>query len=345
MPRARGTVRLKDPDAPPPVAAAEDLPPAYAKARDKFMGYLRVEAGLSPNTLSNYRRDITQCFADLARAGVAGPEAATSRDLVGHVQSLGRDRGLEASSVARHIAAIRQYYKWLLARQVILDNPAEMIERPKRWKKVPTVLTPKQLRAIIDSARAPEKADPRVLPLWTRDRALLELLYASGLRVTESATLEVQHVYLSVSGRDDLGAVRVVGKGNKTRVVPMHKAACDAIRDYLHDCRPRLLKGDGKDLGRVFLSKTGRPLERVAIWKILRQRARQAGVPAVHPHKLRHSFATHLLAGGADLRVVQELLGHADIGTTEIYTHVDRSKLHEVIGKFHPRERGPRTRA
>lgn len=342
MPRARGQVRIKDPDAPEAAPVAESLPPAFAKARDRFIAYLRVEAGLSLNTLSNYRRDIQQCFADLARAGLESPEAATPRQLVEHVQALRGDRGLEASSVARHIAAIRQYYKWLLARQVITENPAEVIERPKRWKKVPTVLTPRQLRSIIDAARPPEKVDAKTLPLWTRDRALLELLYASGLRVTESATLEVQHVYLSVNGRDDMGAVRVVGKGSKTRVVPMHRAACDALRDYLHDCRPRLLKGDGKDLGRVFLSRTGRPLERVAIWKILNQRAKEAGVPAVHPHKLRHSFATHLLAGGADLRVVQELLGHADIGTTEIYTHVDRSKLHQVIGKFHPRERGPK---
>lgn len=321
-------------------AAAETLPPAYVKMRDKFIGFLRVEAGLSRNTISNYKRDLEQCFAFLAEAGVATPEIATARQLADHVQTLRADKGMQASSVQRHISSMRQFYRWLLSRQIILDNPALMLERPKKWRRVPTVLSAASLRAIIDATTSDlAECEGVEALLRKRDRALIELLYASGLRVTESATLELQNVYLEVGGRKDLGAVRVLGKGNKQRIVPMHKAAQDALRDYIKDCRPALLKGDGNDLGRVFLSKTGKPLERVAIWKLLKGYAKKAGVPSVHPHKLRHSFATHLLAGGADLRVLQDLLGHADIGTTEIYTHVDRSKLRQVIGKFHPRER------
>ncbi len=349
MLRTRRTPRINDPDRRDDVEAVESLPRVYAKARDAFVGFLKVEAGLSPNTISNYKRDIVQCFADLVEAGVKDPASATSRQLADHVQRLRSERKMEASSVARHIAAVRQYYKWLVSRQLILDNPMDMIERPKRWKKVPIVLTPGQLRSIISAAKPAMKAErkgeeggkKRPDTMWVRDRALLELLYASGLRVTESATLEMKYVYLEVPGQADQGAVRVLGKGNKQRVVPMHKAARDAMRDYIHDVRPTLLKGDAKDRGLVFLSKSGRPLERVAIWKILKKYATMAGVPSVHPHKLRHSFATHLLAGGADLRVVQELLGHKDISTTEIYTHVDRSKLRGVIEKGLHRGRKP----
>jgi integrase/recombinase XerD len=309
---------------------------------DRFVGYLTVEAGLSRNTISNYRRDVTQCFTDLAAAGLDHPEKATSRHLADHIQSLRAEKKMEATSVARHIAAVRQYFKWLLARQVILDNPMDLIERPKRWKKVPVVLTPGQLRKIITQAGTRDTPTPKsaaanepaiVKALRLRDRALLELLYASGLRVSEAVTLEMKNVHLEYANRADLGAVRVLGKGNKQRVVPMHAAARDALRDYLHDARPSLLRGDAADKGLVFLSKRGKPLDRIAIWTLVRRHAARAGVPAVHPHKLRHSFATHLLAGGADLRVVQELLGHADIGTTEIYTHVDRSRLRDVIVK------------
>jgi integrase/recombinase XerD len=358
MPRTRHTLRIKDPDRPRDApdragdAAASTLPPAFAKALDRFVAFLTVEAGLSRHTISNYRRDVAQCFTDLAAAGLESPEKATSRHVADHVQRLRSERKMEATSVARHIAAVRQFYKWLLARQVILDNPMDLIERPKRWKKVPVVLTPGQLRKIIvqagavDAPNASKHAgktadEPEIAKaLRLRDRALLELLYASGLRVTEAATLELKHVYAEHAGRPDLGAVRVLGKGNKQRVVPMHATARDALRDYLHDARPRLLRGDAADKGLVFLSKRGKPLDRVAIWTLVRRHAARAGVPAVHPHKLRHSFATHLLAGGADLRVVQELLGHADIGTTEIYTHVDRSRLRDVIVKGLDARRG-----
>lgn len=342
----RQPLGIKDPDrATKPRDGEDPLPPAFAKARDAFVGFLRVEAGLSPNTISSYKRDVEQCFADLAEAGVGDPAKATSRQLADHIQRLKTERKMEATSVARHIAAVRQYYKWLVSRQMILDNPMDLIERPKRWKKVPIVLSPGQLTRIIAAASPAAcedgKAESETDPMRVRDRALVELMYASGLRVTEAATLELKHVYLELPGAPGQGAVRVLGKGNKQRVVPMHQAARDALRDYLHDVRPKLLKGDAKDGGLVFLSKTGKPLERVAIWKILRKHATRAGVAGVHPHKLRHSFATHLLAGGADLRVVQELLGHKDISTTEIYTHVDRSKLRGVIEKGLHRSRPP----
>ncbi len=311
--------------------ATDTLPPALRRTRDAFLTYLRVECGLSANTLEAYGRDLRDLLDDLRRAGVQKPDDVTPRALVAHVASLSSDRCLAASSVARHLATIKVLFRWLHAQGRIPENPADYLDQPTRWKRLPNVLSPKQVRALLAAPRPDPDAPDDAPPLWIRDRAILELLYASGLRASEVGTLALADLVR------DLGVLRVTGKGDKQRLVPMGVPARDALDRYLADCRPRLVREDGRDLGRVFLSRTGRPLERVAVWQIVTRHARAAGLEGIHPHVLRHSFATHLLAGGADLRTVQELLGHADVATTQVYTHVDRSHLKDVHRKYHPR--------
>lgn len=315
-----------------PTPRPDTLPPALRRTRDAFLAYLRVECGLSANTLEAYGRDLRDLLADLHRAGVQKADDVTPRALVAHVASLSSDRGLAASSVARHLATIKVLFRWLHAQGRIPENPADYLDQPTRWKRLPNVLSPKQVRALLAAPQPDPDAPDDAPPLWVRDRAILELLYASGLRASEVGTLALADVVR------DLGVLRVTGKGDKQRLVPMGLPARDALDRYLADCRPRLVREGGRDLGRVFLSRTGRPLERVAVWQIVTRHARAAGLEGVHPHVLRHSFATHLLAGGADLRTVQELLGHADVATTQIYTHVDRSHLKDVHRRYHPRK-------
>ncbi len=362
-----------------------ELPAALDRELAAFRSFLRVECGLSANTLAAYTRDLLNLFTFLVERGRADLAAVGVRDLIDHLASLKNEGvgrgGLSSTSVIRHLATIRVFFRWLSATGKIGENPAEHLDRPTRWKKLPGVLSPKQIRSLIEAPR-PEprpvkkaagsehsgggersgKADRIAGVIYLRDRALLELLYASGLRASEAATLRVQDVHRT------LGVVMVTGKGGKQRLVPIGTPALNAIDEYLEQCRPILAKavapgeaGPGAKStrttatakraggrktpgntaaavdGPLLLSRTGRALERVAIWQIVRKHAAAAGLPDVHPHKLRHSFATHLLAGGADLRTVQEMLGHADIGTTQIYTHVDRSHLRDVVRKHHPR--------
>ncbi|MCW5776114.1 MAG: tyrosine recombinase [Phycisphaeraceae bacterium] len=311
---------------------AKTLPQALRRTRDTFLVYLRVECGLSANTLEAYSRDLRDLFDDLSSAGVTNPDDVTPRVLVAHVASLSSDRSLAASSVARHLATIKVLFRWLHAQGRIPENPADYLDQPTRWKRLPSVLSPKQVRALLAAPRPDPDAPDDAPPLWVRDRAILELLYASGLRASEVGALGLADLVR------DLGVLRVTGKGDRQRLVPMGVPARDALDRYLADCRPRLVREGGRDRGRVFVSRTGRPLERVAVWQIVTRHARAAGLEGVHPHVLRHSFATHLLAGGADLRTVQELLGHADVATTQIYTHVDRSHLKDVHRKYHPRK-------
>lgn len=307
-----------------------DLPETFVAPHKRFLAYLRIECGLSENTLLAYGRDLRDLFTALAQRGLASPAAVSARELVEHVAGLKSARGMSPASVARHLAAIKVFYRWLEGNGEIEENPTALLDRPTKWKKLPDVISPRQMTALL-KCPPPDEIDPDQPPLWLRDRSLLELLYGSGLRASEAAGLGLQDVI------ETLRVVRVRGKGNRERLVPMSEPAIDAIREYLRDCRSRIARPDGRDGGRLLLSKTGRPLERVAIWQIVKKRAIEAGLTDVHPHMLRHSFATHLLIGGADLRAVQEMLGHADISTTQIYTHVDRSRLKSVHSRFHPR--------
>jgi len=315
----------------------EQFPPEFARTATAYLTFIRVECGLSQNTVAAYAGDLRDLFEELAERGIKAITAVAPRDLASHIANLRKDKGMSTSSVARHLATIKTLFRWLIANGKIEENPADWLDQPARWKKLPGVLSPAKIRELIETPGPPESliesgdAD-RLTPYWLRDRALLEILYASGLRASEAAGVLVDDLHTT------LEVIKVTGKGNKQRLVPVGAPAMHAIDDYLDQCRPRLLrKGSDRDKNRLFLSRTGRPLERVAIWQIVKKHAKAAGLNDVHPHTLRHSFATHMLIGGADLRVVQELLGHADVATTQIYTHVDRSHLKQVHEKFHPR--------
>jgi len=291
-----------------------------------FLAYLRVEAGLAPATLEAYGRDLRDLTEHLTELNIEDERAVKPQHLAEHVRFLHRQRKLDPTSIARHLATLRVFFRFLLANRIIDNDPTRLLETPTRWKRLPGVLSPKQMKMLLD-APAPENGR-----LWLRDKAMLELMYAAGLRASEVGALRLNEY------NPTLAVLIVTGKGSKQRLVPIGKPAQQWTDRYLNEQRGELTRrNDGRDQRRLLLSNTGRPLERVAVWQIVRRLALRAGLRDVHPHMLRHSFATHLLIGGADLRVVQELLGHSDIATTQIYTHVDRSHLRDVMRKHHPR--------
>jgi integrase/recombinase XerD len=307
--------------------AAAPEAPEFDRAVDAFIAYVRVEAGLSPATLEAYARDLRAMVTQLAAAGLRTPDDVTVDHLAAHIRWLGTEGALDPRSIVRHLATMRVFFRWLHANTRIRRDPARLLERPTTWKRLPGTMTPGQMKRLVE-APCPDHG-----ALWLRDRAMLELMYAAGLRASEVGALKLNEY------DPKLAILKVTGKGNKQRIVPIGQPAVDATERYLAELRPHLARhNDGRDRFRVLLSVTGRPLERVAVWQIVTRVARAAGIDGVHPHLLRHSFATHLVGGGADLRVIQELLGHADIGTTQVYTHVDRSHLRRAIEKFHPRE-------
>jgi integrase/recombinase XerD len=288
----------------------------------RFTDYVALEQGLSPRTQEAYERDL-QRFAEYADArGVAAPPDITARLLREYVYHL-KDLGLSPASIRRNVSAVRTYFRFLTGDGLVVRDPSERLETPKRWRTLPEVLSVDEVQRLLAS---PTLDDALVF----RDRALLELAYGAGLRVSEWITLGVRDLLL------DQGLVRVFGKGSKERMVPIGRSAIGAAAIYLRELRPKLEKGEGK--GVLFLNARGKPLTRMGAWKILRGHVERAGITKhVSPHTLRHSFATHLLEGGADLRAVQEMLGHVDIATTQIYTHVDREYLRQVHRSYHPR--------
>ena len=315
----------------PKVKAQPDLPPFLAGARRGFMQFITIECGLRPASQDAYARDLDELLTDLVRSGLTDCESITSRHLSEHIRRLSAERKLAASSVTRHLATIRVFCRWLHATGRTQQNPADVLERPSSWKKLPGVMSPGQIRKLLSAPAAELEAKPERRLYALRDRAILELMYASGLRASEVCAVTLEDYV------EEGGVVRVTGKGDKQRLVPMGTPAMSAIHDYLNDARPSLVEACERPTRAMFLSRTGRPLERVAIWQIVRKHADAAGLKDIHPHLLRHTFATHLLSGGADLRVVQDLLGHADITTTQIYTHVDGDRLRQVHKQFHPR--------
>ena len=288
----------------------------------RFTDFVALEQGLSPRTQEAYQRDL-QRFAEYAEGrGVSAPPDITARMLREYVYHL-KDLGLSPASIRRNVSAVRTYFRFLTGDGLVVRDPTERLETPKRWRTLPEVLSVDEVQRLLAS---PTLDDALVF----RDRALLELAYGAGLRVSEWITLGVRDLLL------DQGLVRVFGKGSKERLVPIGRSAIGAAAIYLRELRPKLEKGEGK--GVLFLNARGRPLTRMGAWKILRGHVERAGITKhVSPHTLRHSFATHLLEGGADLRAVQEMLGHVDIATTQIYTHVDREYLRQVHRSYHPR--------
>jgi integrase/recombinase XerD len=288
-----------------------------------FLHYLMAECGLSPNTLAAYRSDIIR-FSRWRKAHASGPIARLDiGTLSGYVDHLGQS-GLAPSSIGRNLAALSTFFRYLVYDGKLSDNVAKLLIAPTIWDRLPTVLGPLAVEKLLN---APDLE----LTMGRRDRAALETLYATGCRASEVAGLRIGDLDLAN------GVARCIGKGDKERLVPLGSRAREALKAYLSRDRDVLLAGR-VGVPNLFITKRGRPLSRVGLWTIVKTHARTAGLPeSVSPHTLRHSFATHLLAGGADLRVVQEMLGHSSIATTQIYTRVELSRLREVHARFHPR--------
>ena len=287
-----------------------------------FRDYLSLEAGHSRNTVDAYLRDLRRMGEFALARGVREPGAVTRTHLRDFVYLL-KDLGLSAATIRRSVSAIRTYYGFLAGEGRVRNDPRDRLETPRRGRVLPDTLTVAEVESLL---AAPGLDDP----LAWRDRALLELAYGAGMRVSELCGLGITDLLLTE------GLVRVFGKGSKERLVPLGRNTIGAVSVYLHQLRPTLDRGRGA--GRVLLNARGEPLSRVGAWGIVKRSAERAGIrKRVTPHTLRHSFATHLLEGGADLRAVQEMLGHADLSTTQIYTHVDREYLRSVHRQFHPR--------
>jgi integrase/recombinase XerD len=302
---------------PPPAGFADDL--------DAFLGFITLEKGLARNTVVSYENDLRQCARYLHARGVPDWRKVTPAQLTKWLHDL--SRRFTETSQTRKLTALRMFCRHLVRERRRGDDPTELLAGPKCRRKLPTTLSVPEIERLLAAAGG---GDAYAL----RDRAMLELFYASGLRISELCGLTLQQVDL------DHGFVRVFGKGGKERVVPLGAKARDSIQLYLAASRPRLVKSrTGSEL---FLSERGRAISRKTVWVIVRKCARRAGLARpVKPHALRHSFATHLLGGGADLRAIQEMLGHASIGTTQIYTAVEPSRLLDQHAKFHPRNRRP----
>jgi integrase/recombinase XerD len=293
-----------------------------------YLRFLALEKNVSPHTRAAYGRDLRRYAGFLEEQGFRGPSAVTAESVSAYVRSL-HENSLSARSVARALSAVRGFHRYLLSERIVRSNPVELVDGPKLSRPLPDVLRREEVESIFAAFGGIREPDPR--HLRTRDRAILETLYATGMRVSELTALRWNQLH------ETERLVRVIGKGSKERVIPIGSHALRWIDKYRTICRPGLLRR-GKNVDTVFLNARGTGMTRMAVWKIVQKYAREAGLNReIHPHTFRHSFATHLLEGGADLRAVQEMLGHADIATTQIYTHVDREYLKEVHRTFHPR--------
>ena len=300
-----------------PIPRIEKPPPLVKR----FLDYLFLECGLAGSTVTTYQR-VLSLFWNYLVVREVEPGEITIDDIREYLIEL-RQRGLAVATVARDLATVKVFLRFLYGERVLRRDIASLIESPKRWRNIPKAVRLEQVEALLS---APDPRDE----FYLRDRALLELLYATGMRVSEVVDLTLDQINLK------LGYVRCIGKGRKERVIPVGRAAIAALEVYLEELRPRL-RGD-RHTPTLFLSRTGRALDRTNMWRLVRKYAAAAGIDAsVSPHTLRHCFGTHMLAGGADLRIVQELLGHADVTTTQIYTHVDVTQLKHVHQKYHPR--------
>jgi|YelNatPaOPRAMG01_1025707.scaffolds.fasta_scaffold00119_47 integrase/recombinase XerD len=287
-----------------------------------FLNYLSVERGLSPNTISSYREDLTFYQKYLEEKGIDSLLKAKREDISDFMLKQ-KERNLSASSISRRLSALKMFYRFLLREKIISADPTQDMQSPKLWKKIPATLSVEEIERLI--------AQPNVkTKIGIRDKAILDTLYATGMRVSELINLKLEQLNL------DMGFLRCIGKGNKERIIPLGKYATHAIDRYLKEARSFFLGKKRCDI--LFLSRLGSKISRQMLWKIIKKYARMAGIKKpVRPHIIRHSFATHLLERGADLRSVQEMLGHTDISTTQVYTHVNRDRLKMIHKTFHPR--------
>jgi len=289
----------------------------------EYLSVLRLERNLSENTIASYKNDLTSLSHFLEEKNVADPSDISVSDLTNFFKSL-TGFGLSSTSTARYFSSVKNFFIYLYSNKYIRENPVERLSAPKLSKNLPVVLTVEEVDSILSVPCVNEK-------LGLRDKALMELLYACGTRVSELINLKVSDLFFN----DEV--IRVFGKGSKERVIPVGSSAIHWVNEYLLKSRP-LLEKKLKSENILFLNNRSTKLSRMGVWKIIDKYAKEAGIKKeVHPHTFRHSFATHLLEGGADLRAVQEMLGHADISTTQIYTHIDRDYIKQVHKEFHPR--------
>ena len=303
----------------PPVARSHTT---IAERLDGYESYLRSECHLAENSIAAYGRDLRRYAVWLAGRDAAEIKIAHLTDFLSYLNS----QALAPRSVSRHIVAVRMFYKYLQLEAVVIDNPAELLTLPKTWQRIPRVLSTTEIDRFL---LAPRRYDA----MYLRDRAILELLYATGCRVSEVCDLLLMNLNLEEA------YCLAEGKGRKQRMIPLGQSAIDATRAYLQSQRPTLLHGaDSEHVPWVILSRSGKRLRREAIWELIKRYALRVDIDVdISPHTMRHSFATHLLKGGADLRIIQEMLGHASIQTTQIYTQVDNSRLKKVHQMYHPR--------
>ncbi|MFA5335802.1 MAG: site-specific tyrosine recombinase XerD [Candidatus Omnitrophota bacterium] len=288
----------------------------------EFMDYLSVERGLSKNTLESYGRDLAKYTGYLKKDGITDLNKVKRPEIQDFLMSL-KDKKLNASSIARNLVAIKVFHRYLASQRLLKEDVTSVIETPKLWKTLPDVLDEKEVEAILVSPNSRLKQG-------IRDKAMLELMYATGMRVSELVSLKLNDLHT------EMGFVKCLGKGQKERIIPVGSKAKEAIQKYLEKARPKFLKNAGSDA--LFLTRLGKPMSRQTFWMVIKHYVRDARIKKrVTPHTLRHSFATHLLQNGADLRIVQELLGHVNISTTQIYTHINKERLKQIHQKFHPR--------
>ena len=289
---------------------------------DTFLNYLSVERGLARNTIISYRGDLGS-YANFLQGHGANVLSKVSRNDITNFMFSQKDKALSPNSIARSLAAIKSFHRFLVRERILKNDPTSLIDSPKLWKKIPETLSLNEVEALL---AAPNIRDKQGI----RDKAILEVLYATGMRVSEAASLKINNVNLEV------GFLRCIGKGNKERVIPLGKKAIESIKRYLENSRPHFLHKKESEF--LFLSRLGKNISRQSLWKIIKRYARAQRIKKpIRPHILRHSFATHLLERGADLRSVQEMLGHSSISTTQIYTHVSKDRLKAIHRTFHPR--------
>jgi integrase/recombinase XerD len=289
-----------------------------------YIHYLKVEKGLSLNTIDNYRRDLDTYIKFLETSGISDLSLVTEDVISDYIKIL-RSRGLQSTTINRALSSIRGFHTYLFEEERGRSNPVDLVDNPKLSRKLPDALSVEEVTRLIENVPVDEKG------LWVRNRAMLECLYATGMRVSELISLTRQQLLTQD------GLVRIRGKGSKERIVPIGRIALDWVDRYLIEVRPGLTqKNRAHDI--LFLNRRGSPMSRMSVWNVVQDAARQANLTKrIYPHILRHSFATHLLEAGVDLRAVQELLGHTDISTTQIYTHIDRSYLKQIHMQYHPR--------
>jgi len=288
----------------------------------EFLDYLSVERGLSKNTIESYGRDLDKYISFLKSKAIESLDSVKRQDIQNFLMYL-KEKGLNASSIARNLVAIKIFHRFLVSQRCIKEDVTSVLEAPKLWKTLPEVLDLSEVEALLGKPNIRDRQGQR-------DKAALELMYATGMRVSELVNLKLNDLNL------DVGFVKCLGKGRKERIIPVGRKAKEALKKYLEKARPKFIKRG--DANALFLTRLGRPMTRQSFWLMIKHYVRNARIKKrVTPHTLRHSFATHLLQRGADLRIVQELLGHANISTTQIYTHINKERLKQIHQKYHPR--------